>query len=377
LLGFETVKNYALHRNGQESPLLRLEMLEPPSHWFFVLPASLAMPDYQPDIADQDVRFLGLKEPADALLLNLVTLRPGRASVNLQGPIVINRHSLVGKQVIPKNAARFSPNHPLTLAINHPLPSCAAEAPQPAKSLDEVQPQAQRDTAPQAKWSDGIVAEVAFWDTWLRTKGYLWPDDFKRRMNPATPVSPELERILDQIPADPVRVLDVGAGPLTVFGYTHPRKRILLEAADALAREYDSLLQKYGIIPPVRTMRALAENLACHFATDVFDLVHANNSIDHCAAPVEAICQMLAVAKSGAPVLLRHEENEADNEGCSGFHQWNFTVEQGQFIIRGKGQAFNVTDLLKPVAVVDACLDRRRVTVQLRKFRAIPIQAPA
>jgi flagellar assembly factor FliW len=33
--------------------------------------------------------------------------------VNLKGPIVINRRTLIGKQVIINNAAQYSLNHPL------------------------------------------------------------------------------------------------------------------------------------------------------------------------------------------------------------------------------------------------------------------------
>jgi len=36
--------------------------------------------------------------------------------VNLKGPIVINRRTLTGKQVIPVNAAEYAIRHPLPLA---------------------------------------------------------------------------------------------------------------------------------------------------------------------------------------------------------------------------------------------------------------------
>jgi flagellar assembly factor FliW len=67
-----------------------------------------------PDLSPEDVKFLALESPDDALLLNIVTLRPrGRATVNLKGPVVINRFTLVGKQVVLANAADYSVQHPL------------------------------------------------------------------------------------------------------------------------------------------------------------------------------------------------------------------------------------------------------------------------
>ncbi|HZM01692.1 MAG TPA: flagellar assembly protein FliW [Candidatus Saccharimonadales bacterium] len=117
LLGFERVKNYVLLTNPQEEPFLWLRMLDSTRKAFLVVSPFLIMPDYQPDIPTDDVEFLGLTEPEDALLYNICTLRgPGRATINLKGPIVINRHTLVGKQVIPNNAAQYALNHPLPVS---------------------------------------------------------------------------------------------------------------------------------------------------------------------------------------------------------------------------------------------------------------------
>jgi flagellar assembly factor FliW len=116
LLGFEHVKNYVLLTNSQEEPFMWLQMLEDAKHAFLVVSPSNVVPDYRPDINEQDVEFLGLNGPEDAVIVNIVTLRQGRATVNLKGPIVINRHTMVGKQVIPNNAQRFNVRHLLTVS---------------------------------------------------------------------------------------------------------------------------------------------------------------------------------------------------------------------------------------------------------------------
>jgi flagellar assembly factor FliW len=73
-----------------------------------------ALPNYQPDLPMQDVRLLGIECPDDAFLLNIVTLRNGgRSTVNLKGPVVINRFSLLGRQIVLANAADYSVQHPL------------------------------------------------------------------------------------------------------------------------------------------------------------------------------------------------------------------------------------------------------------------------
>ena len=114
LLGFEQTKHYVLLQHPHETPFGWLQVLDDPSLAFLVLPTTQIFPDYQPDIAAEDVDFLGLALPEDALLFNIVTLRgKNQATVNLKGPIVVNRHTLVGKQVVPVNAARSSLQHPL------------------------------------------------------------------------------------------------------------------------------------------------------------------------------------------------------------------------------------------------------------------------
>jgi len=116
LLGFERVKNYVLLTNPGEEPFMWLQMLEDAKHAFLVVSPTLVVPDYQPDINDLDVEFLGLNAPEDAFIINIVTLREGRATANLKGPIVINRTTMVGKQVIPNNVQRFNVRHLLAVS---------------------------------------------------------------------------------------------------------------------------------------------------------------------------------------------------------------------------------------------------------------------
>lgn len=113
LLGFEQVKKYVLLATPEEEPFLWLQMLDNQNQGFVVVPPSVAVPHYAPDIAPADVEFLGLAAAADAMVLNIVTVRNGEATVNLKGPIVINRQTLVGKQCIPTNVANFGLQHPI------------------------------------------------------------------------------------------------------------------------------------------------------------------------------------------------------------------------------------------------------------------------
>jgi flagellar assembly factor FliW/2-polyprenyl-3-methyl-5-hydroxy-6-metoxy-1,4-benzoquinol methylase len=113
LLGFEEVKNYLLLPNSADDRLLSLQMLEGAKRSFLVIPPGLVLPDYQPEISNQDAEVLGLTDATDAVVLNIVTQRESATTVNLKGPIVINRHTLIGKQIIPENASKFGLRHPM------------------------------------------------------------------------------------------------------------------------------------------------------------------------------------------------------------------------------------------------------------------------
>jgi flagellar assembly factor FliW len=117
MLGFEEIKDYVLTTNPGEQPFAWLQVADNAALAFVVIDPFVALPDYQPDIPQTDVEFLKLKQADDALLLGIVTIHDDqRATVNLKGPIVVNRHTHVAKQVIIANAAAYSISHPLPLA---------------------------------------------------------------------------------------------------------------------------------------------------------------------------------------------------------------------------------------------------------------------
>jgi len=114
LLGLEKHKRFVFLANPEESPFLWLQLLDDNSLAFLVVSPFEISATYKPHISEEDVKFLDLKSPDDTLLFSIVTMqKDGTATANLKGPIVVNRHTLVGKQIIPQNASDFSIRHPL------------------------------------------------------------------------------------------------------------------------------------------------------------------------------------------------------------------------------------------------------------------------
>lgn len=117
LLGFETIKNFVLLAEPEAEPFLWLQVVDDPGLAFLVVSPFLVKPDYQPEISEQDSEFLGVTSPEDVLIFNIVTVRAnGVSTVNLKGPIVLNRRTLIGKQIIPANVADLPLKFPLPMA---------------------------------------------------------------------------------------------------------------------------------------------------------------------------------------------------------------------------------------------------------------------
>ncbi len=114
LLGFERFTEYLWVSREEQAPFCWIQALDDPGLSFLIVPINFVLDDYQPEIPEADVLTLGLESPSDALLYGIVTLRmDGRATVNLKGPIVLNRQTGLAKQVVIVNAADYPLQYPL------------------------------------------------------------------------------------------------------------------------------------------------------------------------------------------------------------------------------------------------------------------------
>lgn len=114
LFGFPDQKRFVVLASPEEAPFLRLQSVEDPTLNFLVVSPNAVAEDYQPDVSEEDTQFLGLQADQDALLFNIVSIQSnGEASANFKGPIVVNRRTLVGRQVIPVNASQCPVRYPL------------------------------------------------------------------------------------------------------------------------------------------------------------------------------------------------------------------------------------------------------------------------
>ena len=102
LPAFEEFKNYVFAMKPDTSPFLFMNAIEPAGLSFVCVDPFLVHPNYIPRISPADQEFLRASRPEDILLLSIVTVRPNVHDItaNLQGPLAINMHSSIGKQII-------------------------------------------------------------------------------------------------------------------------------------------------------------------------------------------------------------------------------------------------------------------------------------
>ena len=175
----------------------------------------------------------------------------------------------------------------------------------------------------------GQSGEERFWHSYLA--GGEGAADLERRLDTRLPLQDYVVRWLDPA-AESASILDVGAGPLTTLGKIWQNHRLEITAVDLLGDEYDTLLEELEIVPPVRTITCPTEQLEPLFGRNAFDLVHAENALDHHADVVGAIDQMLSVVKAGGHIVLLHARNEGERRGYHGLHQWNLAIEGDDYV---------------------------------------------
>jgi SAM-dependent methyltransferase len=228
----------------------------------------------------------------------------------------------------------------------------------------------QRDTR-----SRQLNQEVQFWRDWLSTRGLQWPEDYEERLDPKFAIQDHVARFIERVPGNSVAVLDIGAGPLTKLGKVHPIKELRITATDLLAHQYSQLLLEFGVCPLIPTVFADVENLTDYFAESSFDIVHAQNCIDHTENPLRAIQQMILATKPTGYVILLHCEKEGETNCYTQLHKWDFLLKNGDFMIKGpgpRGAMLNASEALAPLGLVECTYYSADILVTICRNRPEP-----
>ncbi len=117
IVGFPDHTEASLICHHEQFPCLWMKLKGPAgSVNFVVVEPKGVIPDYEPELFDNDALALGLAAASEALVLTILTMRPGtpvEATVNLIGPVVVNRRTRIGRQLVIANYSRYRARQPL------------------------------------------------------------------------------------------------------------------------------------------------------------------------------------------------------------------------------------------------------------------------
>jgi flagellar assembly factor FliW len=100
LFGFEDYHDYAL-LDAEKPPFYWLQSLDSVKTAFVLMSPFVFRPDYEINADDNVLKEIGLEKAQNALVFAVLTIpREGPMTANLQGPLVINRASRLGAQII-------------------------------------------------------------------------------------------------------------------------------------------------------------------------------------------------------------------------------------------------------------------------------------
>ena len=101
LFGFEDFKDYVL-LDAQQQPFYWLQSMDEKEIAFVLINPFIFRPDYEANIVNNELLDIGIDVPDKAMIFSIVTIPQDGSpmTANLQGPLVINRDSRVGKQAI-------------------------------------------------------------------------------------------------------------------------------------------------------------------------------------------------------------------------------------------------------------------------------------
>lgn len=116
LIGLAHLRSFEVTNVESGWPFVNLRSLGDEELNFLAIEPYDVIPGYEIELSDEEAETLGLHDAEDALIYNIVTVhasRPQHVTVNLIGPVVVNRRTLIGKQVIIANGDKYSTTHAL------------------------------------------------------------------------------------------------------------------------------------------------------------------------------------------------------------------------------------------------------------------------
>lgn len=116
LIGLADLQRFDLFPIEGSWPFLTMRSMGDESISFVVMEPQGVIADYQLELNEEDADALQIQSAEDALVLNIVTIHtshPLFVTVNLAGPVILNRRTLTGKQIVIGRSNKYAVRHVL------------------------------------------------------------------------------------------------------------------------------------------------------------------------------------------------------------------------------------------------------------------------
>jgi len=122
LIGLPNLTRFQLIVDPKLYPLVVLRHLGEEELDYMAVDPSIVLKTYSMVIPDADAEELGISPDGECpIILNIAIVHPTnpkKATANLQSPLIINRQTGVGKQILLENCSSYAVDHELDLQEN-------------------------------------------------------------------------------------------------------------------------------------------------------------------------------------------------------------------------------------------------------------------
>jgi len=183
------------------------------------------------------------------------------------------------------------------------------------------------------------------------------------------PVNKRIENEISKFKKKRIKLLDIGCGPFPKSGLYHKDYLIERTLVDTLADKYLSLLEENTICTyGQKIINCDVEEIETKFRNTVFDVIYAKNALDHTFNPIKAISSLITLLSDDGVIIFEHYIKEGEYTQYFGLHQWDFAVDDGNFIISSQGKKIvqNI-NFLYPTLVIDSFYNENKIVNHIRK----------
>jgi flagellar assembly factor FliW len=106
ILGFEQLKRYCIIESGDFEPFMWFQSVEDPAVAFIIVNPLFFCPDYRIEVNPKEIEEIRVADvkTVETYVIATIPADPGRMSVNMQGPILINTKTRLAKQLVMVNS---------------------------------------------------------------------------------------------------------------------------------------------------------------------------------------------------------------------------------------------------------------------------------